>query len=79
MTAQELHHNDFQIPVRTIKKENLKKKKILMFLHTFENYSVILPFKAKRRCNTVVVTPLVISIPRTVLEALMSTNKEMRI
>jgi len=50
-----------------------------MFLHTFENYSVTLFFMAKRGCDTEVVTTLVISTPRTVLEAVMSTNKEIRI
>lgn len=50
-----------------------------MVLHTFENYSSTLSFKAKSRCDTVVVIPLVTSIPRTVLEALVSTNNAMRI
>lgn len=37
-----------------------------MFFHIFENYYVTLSFKAKRQCDTLVVTSSVIPIPRTV-------------
>lgn len=74
---QELHHNDFQVPVRTTKTKTLRKKNNPgVFIYLWKLFCYLIH---PRGCDTVVVTPLVISIPRTVLKALMSTNKEMRI